>query len=93
MTTMTDEAAIKIAEKTIDKYSKAGRKALIMYYPEEGNDGIFDCLTTKDGGEFWLRTVVSSMEDFLGDDFGNVMKSIVKDWKKEKKDAKRKKNA
>lgn len=92
MTTMTDEATIKIAESIIKKYNNAGRKMLIIL---------------KNSGKFWSKGTMNDREavnvainlvyELVGERAEAVFKDAAKQAKQlkkeEAKDAKRKKNA
>lgn len=92
MTTMSDEAAELIAEKTAKKFEDAGRKAAVI--TKNGYDvNVYNNLTQGElagiGLKIFLKTAGEDAEDALKD----VAKQIKALKKQEKKDAKRKKNA
>ena len=80
---MTNKAAQDIAYRTIDKYSRAHRRALIMYFMHEDDD-MFEVVHNTDDWE-WANCMVSALVDFLGDDFEKEMKEIIKQVKANKK--------
>lgn len=94
MTTMTDEAAKKIAESTIKKYNNAGRNALIFIY-NDNNTSAAACGNVN--GEDAIEAVLGLVYELAGDLAETVFKDAAKKAKQlkkeEAKDAKRKKNA
>ena len=94
MTTMTDEAAKKIAESTIKKYNDAGRNALIIIC---GNNGTSAAACSNMNSEDAIEAALNLIQEVAGDSTETVFKDAVKQAKelkkKEKKDAKRKNRA
>ena len=88
MTTMTDEAAEKIVQKTIDKFKKAKRKVLVV---SVNDDEAYVGATMKK--EPLTQILVEVIAHIAGDNAEDIFKQAAKDYKKEKKNAKRKKNA
>lgn len=94
MTTMTEESARKIAESTIKKYENAGRNALIIIC---GNNGTSAAACSNMNGEDAIEAALNLVQEVAGDSAETIFKDAAKQAKelkkKEKKDAKRKKNA
>lgn len=79
MTTMTDEAAEKIADSTIKKFSKAGRKAVILIVDEKNGKAC----TNMEPDDF-SDAIASLTVKCLGKDAPKAVKKILK-LSKEKK--------
>ena len=94
MTTMTDEAAKKIAESTIKKYENAGRNALIIIC---GNNGTSAAACSNMNDDDVIEAALGLVCKIAGDLAETIFKDAAKQAKelrkKEKKDAKRKKRA
>ena len=92
MTTMTDEAAKKIAESTIKKYENAARKMFIILE----NSGKCWCRGTMTDSEA-VEAAINLAYELAGDEAEVMFKDAAKQAKQlrkeEAKDAKRKKNA
>lgn len=94
MTTMTDEAAKKIAESTIRKYNNAGRNALIFIYGDNNTSAaVCSNMDGEDAIEAALRLVYELAGDLAETVFKDAAKTAKQLKKEEAKDAKRKKNA
>lgn len=92
MTTMSDEAAKKIAEKTVKKYESAGRKVFIIL---ENGDKCWGS-GTMDNVEL-AEATLNLIFELTGDDAEAFFKDAIKQAKQlkkaEAKDAKRKNRA
>lgn len=92
MTTMSDEAAKKIAEKTVKKYESAGRKVFIIL---ENGDKCWGRGTIDD--EELVEVVLNLVFELTGDDAEAFFKYAAKQAKQlkkaEAKNAKRKNRA
>lgn len=94
MTTMTDEAAKKIAESTAKKYDDAGRNVLVLI-GNNNNTSATVCSNMND------NDVIEATLELIYKLAGDLAETILKDAAKqarqlkkaEAKDAKRKKNA
>lgn len=94
MTTMTDEAAKKIAESTIRKYNNAGRNAMIFIC---GNKNTLAAFSSNMSAEDAVEAALGLVHELAGDLAETVFKDAAKQAKQlkkeEAKNAKRKKNA
>lgn len=94
MTTMSDEAAKKIAESTVKKYNDAGRKAMVVIRGDNNiSAAVCSNMDDDDAGEVALGLIY----ELAGDLAETVLKDAAKQAKQLKKakakNAKRKKNA
>lgn len=94
MTTMSDEAAKKIAESTAKKYDDAGRNALILI---GNNNNTSAAVCSNMSGEDTIEAALGLICELAGNLAETVFKEAAKQAKQlkkaEAKDAKRKKRA
>lgn len=94
MTTMSDEAAKKIAESTVKKYNDAGRNALVLI---GNNDNASAAACSNMNGDDVVVAALELIYELAGDLAETIFKDAAKQAKQlkkaEAKDAKRKKNA
>ena len=94
MTTMTDEAAKKIAESTAKKYDDAGRNVLVLI---GNNNNTSTAVCSNMNGDDAVKAALGLICELAGDLAETVFKDAAKQTKQlrkaEVKDAKRKKNA
>lgn len=92
MTTMTDEAAKEIAEKTVKKFGAADKNVCFILNEKSS----CEVLSTIDEDRL-VEVAINLIFKLLGDDaeaaFKDAAKQVKELRKKEKKDAKRKKRA
>lgn len=81
MTTMTNEAAEKIAEQTLKKYEAANRDACMIFLDKEGES---ICIERTNGlKEIVLAEVcVNILMELLRENFVREMKNVIKGYKK-----------
>lgn len=94
MTTMSDEAAKKIAESTVKKYNDAGRNVLVLIY---GKNNTSAAVCSNMNGDDVMEAALGLVYELAGDKAETIFKDAAKQAKQlkktEAKDAKRKKNA
>lgn len=94
MTTMSDEAAKKIAESTAKKYDDAGRNVLVLI---GNNNNTSAAVCSNMNGDDAVEAALGLICELTGDLAETVFKDAAKQAKQlkkaEAKDAKRKKNA
>lgn len=83
MTTMTDEAAKKIAESTIRKYNNAGRNALIFI---SGNNNTSAAVCSNMDGEDAIEAALGLVYELAGDLAETVFKDAAKQAKQLRKE-------
>ena len=84
MTTMTDEAAKKIAEKTVKKFASADRKVCFIL-KDKKSYSVFNTMETAD----LLDEAMSLLFELAGDNAEAIFKNAVKQAKQLKKEKKR----
>lgn len=94
MTTMSDEAAKKIAESTAKKYADAGRNVLVLI---GNNNNTSAAVCSNMNGDDAVEAALGLIYELAGDMAETIFKDAAKQAKQlkkaETKDAKRKKNA